>query len=79
MRKSFQWLAFWDDVVYYRDHITELLTVADGKKRKRSFHGRTVSLDGDRPLPECQIEFDKNDLAGSAEWSHPVVCLIDEV
>ena len=36
--------AFWDDVLYYRSHMSELLRLVEGKKRKRSPVGKTVTI-----------------------------------
>lgn len=74
--------AFWDDVLYYRAHMSELLVIADGKKRKRSPVGRTVTV----PQPEgdrCMITLDDIEDAATTpldrapRWARRTECLID--
>lgn len=78
--------AFWNDVLYYREHIPELMAIADGKKRKRVATGRTVTLgESNAPVEEtrCLIDFDEEEAnvvrseTRSTAWTRPTECLID--
>ena len=77
--------SFWDDVLYYREHTSELLAIAEGKKRKRPSMGRTVTVREEAPTPEsdrCRITFDVVDEsadvpAGGRKGAKPTKCLID--
>lgn len=71
--------AFWDDVLYYRSHMSELLRLVEGKKRKRSPVGKTVSIEDEGVPPKqasCLIEFDETDASPVLDAPVPS-CLID--
>jgi hypothetical protein len=74
--------AFWDDVLYYREHMSELLAIVEGKKRKREPTGRTITLDvpSDEVRVQCRIDLDEKEVASDsrgAAWTMPTQCLID--